>query len=904
MTTASAAGLSTPEASQAVIASAVRQVLRQVADRQDATERLILLRAAPSWRGDPTIAVDTAQGPVSAHVREGKTVLAVLDALSEDRDPGAYLVVLTACEDRDLGESVLAQAIRHEVLPIDRWDLVLEAFGARRLDPGLLGKEYRWLPEALLDAQPGGGWRRTSGLVLPAATVLSRLAALRLGRGADDDSLDAAALLDWSRDETRVASFLSLRQEERDGLTAWLTGSAGPVAEVVFGLMREGQVADAVPFGLVVAELYGDVTGQPEAMMLARGRAEQRFFGGHSPGSAGLKAFGEAAESLTLRWNENGHAADAQAMCERAEQILTELGAVSLAASSSILAAGLEARVSAVADAITQVMPAPRPADLPAVDAALSVLKEHRRGGGEAAEAAEAAVRLVRWLTVGEQAPATVAAGVTGQVRSWAWADRALAVIASPDTVGTPRARAAYASLHEAVRQRRAALDEVFAARVAAWSPAAASTDDLLLMENLLERVARPIAGLAAPLIIVVDGMSTAVASALAEGVAAMRIWEEIGRHESGREGALAVLPSTTTFSRTSLLCGKLKVGTQPEERAGFATFWRGRTTALFHKAGLPAGPGARLSPAVYEALTDPGTVVGVVLNTIDDALRDGKEGSVPTWKLADVSFLPELLAAAAGAGRPVVLTSDHGHVLDRGEGIHPVTAESARYRHGTPGEGEVLVSGPRVLSRGATAVLPWDERIRYAPRRAGYHGGASPAEVVVPVLVFVPAGSAVPKGWFAYRTPSLHEPAWWNPAGTPAAEASPPPVSRKPTRKPPAGADVLFTDADLPGPVSPGALVVASTRYAAQRAFVRKAPEDGEVASVIDALVGAGGKMAVALLAGHAGQPAFRMGGYLAQLGRLLNVDGYPVVGVTDEGRTAEMNVALLREQFLGGSG
>ena len=43
-------------------------------------------------------------------------------------------------------------------------------------------------------------------------------------------------------------------------------------------------------------------------------------------------------------------------------------------------------------------------------------------------------------------------------------------------------------------------------------------------------------------------------------------------------------------------------------------------------------------------------------------------------------------------------------------------------------------------------------------------------------------------------------------------------------------------------------------------------------------------------------------MAGYLAQLGRLLNVDGYAVIGVADEGRTAELNAALLREQFLGG--
>lgn len=915
--TVSADSLAAPEASQAVIESAVRQALEHAAGRRrpagpgGETERLILLRAAPQWRGAPTITVDTQQGRVTADVRGCPTVLSVLDALSEDRDPQAYLVVLTPQEDRELGDSILAQAISHEVKPIDRWDLVLEAFGSRRLDPRLLRPEYRWLAEALLEAQPGDGWRRVPGLVLPAGTVLARLAALRLGRGDEGERLDAAALLDWSRDETQVARFLSLRQEERDGLAAWLETSAGPVAGAVFRLLREGQVTDAVPFGLVVAELYGPTAGRKEAVLMARARAEQRFLGGQPLATAGLAAFGEAAESLILRWNENGHAAEARAMCDRAEQILAELGATSLAAGSAILTAGLDARVAALASAITATLPGPCPADAVAVEAALTALREHRRCGGDVAAAAEAAVRLVRWLAAGEPAPATVAAGVTGQVRSWAWADRALAVIASPDTTRTPEAAAAYAALHQAVRARRAELDEAFAARLAAWSPTAGPTGDLLLMENLLERIARPLADQTAPLIVVVDGMSAAVACAVAEDIAATRIWAETGRHADGREGTVAVLPSATTFSRTSLLCGQLQAGGQAEEKAGFAAFWHGRQTALFHKADLPAGPGARLSPAVYAALGEPATVVGVVLNTIDDALRDGKEGDSPTWRLDDITYLHALLDAAADAGRPVILTSDHGHVFDTRDGLHPVAAEAARYREGTPGEGEVLISGPRVLAGGGKMVLPWDERIRYTARKAGYHGGASLAEVVVPVLVFVPAGAAIPKGWALYETPSLHEPAWWNPATAPgAAQAEPaasiraPAPARRGSKKPPAAAEALFSDADIPAPVSLGTRVVGSPLYVTQRAFVRKAPADTEVAAVIDAISRAGGKLPVPSLAAVAGQPPFRMSGYLAQLGRLLNVDGYPVISITDEGRTAELNAALLREQFLGGGG
>jgi hypothetical protein len=487
--------------------------------------------------------------------------------------------------------------------------------------------------------------------------------------------------------------------------------------------------------------------------------------------------------------------------------------------------------------------------------------------------------------------------------------DRALAVIRIADTTRTPRARSAYVALYAAVREQRAALDRTFAQRLAVWSPVAGPTGDLLLAENLLERIARPLADRRSPLIIVLDGMTAAVACELAEEITASRIWTETGRHAEGREGAIAVLPSATSYSRTTLLCGRLLAGSQQQERAGFAAFWHGRKAALFHKAGLSAGPGAKLNEDVHAAISEPGAVVGVVLNTIDDALRDGREGSAPEWRLDDIAYLPELLAAAASAGRPVILTSDHGHVLDHGEGIHPADSKSARHRQGEPGDGEVLVTGPRVLSPGGRAVLPWDEQIRYQPRRAGYHGGASLAEVIIPVLAFVPAASACPKGWTRCENPALHEPAWWNTGSAPrpagqAPAAAQPGTTRKTARRPAAQEDTLFgADEIRAGEVRAtlGAIVVASERFAAQRAFVRKAPADQEVIAIIDGLLAAGGKLPVSSVAALAGQPPFRMAGYLAQLGRLLNVDGYPVIGDTDSGRTVELNTALLTEQFPG---
>ncbi|MCW2938444.1 MAG: system phosphatase PglZ [Actinomycetia bacterium] len=55
--------------------------------------------------------------------------------------------------------------------------------------------------------------------------------------------------------------------------------------------------------------------------------------------------------------------------------------------------------------------------------------------------------------------------------------------------------------------------------------------EHLLLADNLLERVARPAAERGAPLVIVLDGMSTAAACSLAEDIAATRAWTEVVRH-------------------------------------------------------------------------------------------------------------------------------------------------------------------------------------------------------------------------------------------------------------------------------------------------------------------------------------------------------------------------------------
>ena len=100
--------------------------------------------------------------------------------------------------------------------------------------------------------------------------------------------------------------------------------------------------------------------------------------------------------------------------------------------------------------------------------------------------------------------------------------------------------------------------------------------------------------------------------------------------------------------------------------------------------------------------------------------------------------------------------------------------------------------------------------------------------------------------------------------------------------------------------PSSLGARVVASGRLASQRQFARRAPDDDRIAGLIDGLEQVGRRATIGEAARIAGEPAVRMSGYLAQVARLLNVDGYPVIRTIDDGRTVELNTELLRQQFL----
>jgi hypothetical protein len=887
------------------------------ARRKNYRSGAIGVRARPRWTGPDTIDDD---GGTPAHVVPCVSALAVRAALL-DWDQSGWLILLTDRSDDDLGEGLLAHLVFQRLQLPSLWEAVRDRFQARQLDP-LLVREDRQLAETLLAETPPQGWPPVTGGVLTRDVAWAALAERALGL--PRERLDALGLLEWTLDEVRVGSVARLPEPVRSGLLAWLGERTGDTGRCTIEVIRAGHGVDAAPLALAAALLASEGVDQVLAAE-ARGRLAARY-GGRTPTGPVALAWGEAAQALVERPGPGGRRV-AHGLLDRAQALLDEADAASLAARSEVLPAGLDARLGAFAQALRAAVREAgdgRRLDPTATELAYLQVARHVLAEWEPQRIGHTtmAMRLARWLaTPPGEPPATMADAAARQAHDDGWVDRARADVWAGDSQDDPVVAAAYRALYQAVTLRRAEHDRRFAELLAAHTRAGARPGSLLHVEGVLDEVVLRLARHAPVLLLVVDGMSVAVATEVADGAAADGWVECLPAGQRIRRGVLAVLPTVTEVSRVSLLSGSLLRGGQAEELEGL-TRWvsrKGLQAALFHKADLErSAAGEALPERVRAAVQNPTLrLVAVVLNTVDDALDRADPGRT-RWNLETISHLRPLLGQARGAGRAVVLISDHGHVVERRDSelrSHP-DAGGARWRpagpaSAPPGDGEIAVAGPRVVLGGGQAVLPWRETIRYLPLRAGYHGGASPAEAVVLASVHVTGPTEVPPGWEAAPPQA---PAWW--LGSPSAPPEPAAQAAAPLRQPwptrptlfdqldaarAEGAEPTRQPADRPTVADElVAALLASPVYEVQRERARRVRlDEPKVAAMLGALLAAGGRLPQAALAAAAGIPEFRLPGVMSALQRLLNVDGYEVVGYDPDGETVVLDRALLQEQF-----
>ncbi|MET7474725.1 BREX-2 system phosphatase PglZ [Streptomyces sp. NPDC005648] len=965
--------------------------------------RVVLLRAAPVWDGPAQLTWGDGR---QARIAVGPSPLAVYELALNHREaratgPGGpdVLVVLTDREEAELGPDLLSKVHRHRVSAVNIWDVVREAFGADAPDHWL--SEENWAAESLLDATPPGGWPRLAGGTLSRREALAALTMRRLGIGRYDpdvasgevtgtDGLDVHALLRWTLQPGGPDRYLALRAPERAGLARFLgeDEQVGLTGRALIALVNAEHGPDAVAFGLVCGALWRD-TAIPDAAGGRRPRGRKRTGGGSAPGGDSLDAEDYRARGRAERWLGDEPPAHGEALdllmasfgraCEefvsallstgrsefdesaatatrmssmaldRAESLVRQFGAERAARSSHLLAAGLEARFAAVGRALAA-------ADPQLIARSVSALDDHGLAQDTDARTriarARMAQRLSQWLAGDPPvSSANVAAAIGRQITETGWVDLALEHIEAGGE-SEPTLGAAYDTLCASVRSRRREIDRNFARALATWTADGGTPGAMLTVESFLPRVVAPVvkSGERGVLLLVLDGMSAAIASELGEELRGH--WVEYdpladAKDPARRRAMASALPTLTAVSRTSLFAAELTSGTQADEKRAFPAhrFWGDAKAAVFHKDDLRAETaGEPFGPELLAALTDENTHVAVVLNTVDDRLAKEQKLGDGAWRLRDIGQLRELLRYAALQGRAVILTSDHGHVVDRhGTRLEADVPLSARHREpgGKLADPEVLLAGPRVVvpesesgdRRGGEIVALWDADSRYTAQKAGYHGGASLAEVAIPVLAFLPFGAQPPKGW---RELGDQQPSWWRLDVTSAQLGQPVPAVAAPvaerTASPTspvnqsaqdaveivAGRDSLFDMVLVPAEkdsllsvtavpadesASPNdavmAALLASEIYQAQVQVLARKRELPRMEQAVRVLLEES-TLPTTALAQRVGLPATRSAeGFCAVLRQLLNYDGAQVLETLPDGRTLRLHTGLLKSQF-----
>lgn len=848
-----------------------------------------------------------------------ESTLAIREALcdNEQHDPAsAGLVVITPLATHEVAEDIAARLARGRVYQPEGWDIVRQLFQAKETD-ARLGR-FAWMPQALIDGAAQGQYTPVANGFLDLETawreVLQRFLGLRSARP------DAVALLQWCTLPGSEAALRLLPAATRTDLTRWLSEAAGTAGAMVLACVDAGRTADALALGLVCGVVYAP-SGEGQAALGQAAIRLERYVGDKHVGIAEGRAWSQAAEQAVRTAGPDAM----RGALDRADSLLNELRIAEFAHLSDLLPSSLDQRMRAFAAGLSAHVAAPGEAQLARVEQladgvlkhALAALQQQRM------DRVEMARRLARWLMLPAPPAADVATAVGWQADEGAFVDWARFRLLGGDEL--TELDHAYDALRAAAIARRNAFDQPFAQALLQWNAQTPSADGRVVpIESVLDRVLGPIAASQPVLLLVMDGLSTSIYRELFSRINNLGWVEMVPAHVEHPLVGVAALPTVTEVSRTSLLCGRLALGTAANEKTGFAShaalLAHSRSEVpprLFHKGEL--ADSTNLSQEVRATIANPQQrVVGVVYNAVDDHLS-GPDQLHQRWALEDLRLLLPLLREAREARRVVVITADHGHLLE--DGTTQVTGASApdkvsdRWRPGRDARAphEVAFSGGRVVTadNSKAVVCLWGESTRYAGRKNGYHGGVSPQEVAVPLSVVVPLGMNL-AGW---QLAPPAQPEWWelpHLAPVPAPAAAPAPAARPAGRKTPTAPVAqpsLFEPQEAPTlpPIAAAAAaddwigaLLSSSIYASQRQLAaRVALPDDKMRLLLVSLSERGGKLSRAALAQRLALPEVRLGGLLSAVRRMLNVDQAPVLTVDESAGTIELNRALLMQQF-----
>ena len=722
----------------------IRQVERLCELRPDT--RVVGIHAA-RWQGPDEIAVTGQTFPV----RWCASALAVSERLA-DVDEDDRLIVLTPLANEDLGLDVRARLARRRLLHPERWQTVRDAYGVAAVDPRLPMEP--WMAEALLSARPRRRGLKTS--VLDTDTAWTHV--LNHHLELPDGSPDPASIIRWSMEPGAAGRFAALPAPLAEAVARRFEETGGGLGTLLAGGIAAGHADDLLPIGLVCEVLFGDENdGLNPGLVQAAARLEP-LLGGASVEPEHGPELAAAAQRVLRALSQDRR----DEWLTRAERMLSDLKAETFAERSSVLPSGFRSRLDRFAAAAMSAIDTPDA--LESAERAFRHVLEHAAcaNQGERVCHLEMALRLVRSLHHAPVAANTPAGLITHHAAEGAFEDWARRHLLGGDE--HPEVGVLFGAIHRAVRTRREEQNRAFAEGVRNWLVHAGG-QDVVPIERCLARTVVPLGRSHPVLVLVLDGMDAGIFEELGEN-----LQERGWRRQRGPAPAavLAVLPTVTESSRTALMTGRVGRGNATVEKAGFARHRElrgaslaGRPPLLFHKGDLTGDAAEGLAAPVRDALRDGRQrIVGIVLNAVDDHLAKSEQLHL-AWRVDSVRLLPTILTEAHAAGRAIVLTSDHGHVLEA-DGVKLSGDAEGRWRSAaSPAkELEIEIEGSRVQAATGQKriVVPWSETVRYGSKKNGYHGGVSLQEAVVPVGVFVGPGEKL-DGW---ERVAVSYPPWW----------------------------------------------------------------------------------------------------------------------------------------------
>jgi hypothetical protein len=625
------------------------------------------IRALEGWSGPDSLQVDGIEHLVMPCISDLQAREALLRAAKE----GKPAVLLCTIGSDELGDDVIVRLAKRRVFTPQTIDILTELFSARIVDPRVLSTKA--LVEALLDRVPVKGYKPVPGGTLDLQHAWGALIEQILGASVDGPSL--SQMLEWSRDAAKLKALVGLNSELKQAFIEWSVRTRGESIRFMMAAIDAGAGVDLIPLGLALGLVFSPELQKQADYHAARARLEQ-YFGGKEIEPEIARTWFRASEAVVVPLSEDFDVQALRTLLKRVDSLIADLKLQEFAHLSNYSPNGMAGRFDQLGKALQEALKGKSSGRMENAQSCIAHISDHLLAPVESDRLVrvEMALRLIRWSkTMILPGSGAVLPDLTdfyqkeGGFIDWARNRLWETDVSAPMQI-------AFQQVLERVDERLMKLEKTFAQKLADWTKSEQTSSRLMCIEDVLSRAVVPVAKQQPVLLLVLDGMGTAVFRQLIQDIE-RQDWTEIANDvlELPRP-VLTTVPSVTHIARRALFLGKLdpgKSGTEKGELSNNDFLFQASGSQvrprLFLKGDLQEEGHGGLATAVRTAIADKKCrVVAIVVNAIDDHLDSGDQ-VVFTWGIDRIKPLRELLKLAADSGRLVLMTSDHGHILDFG---------------------------------------------------------------------------------------------------------------------------------------------------------------------------------------------------------------------------------------------